>query len=370
MKKYFVWACISMLIIGAPMQAVALSDIRHHWAKESIQKVIGLGLMKGYSNNTFGVKKEVTREELAAVITRLVDGNALKSAEVPSDAAGRWSETAITQAVALDLVSPLPDKRFAPTQAVTRGEVAKAIANLPALKELKASDTKTYSDIADSAYATQIRKVVNLGLMSGYPDGSFAPQKSITRAEFAAILVRVHNMIGGQTVTPETAPLTSGHTAKTQTHKASEAAVVAVETLSDIVEVKGEYHREWAKQVLDYVNAERAKAGLTALTWSEALESGTDIRAAEIVKLWSHDRPNGQKFSTVGTNARCENIAMFEITGDNSYPSSPEKVVNAWMNSAGHRKNILTAEWTGMSVSLFIIKKSNYVGMYWVQHFE
>ena len=94
-----------------------------------------------------------------------------------------------------------------------------------------------------------------------------------------------------------------------------------------------------AMQVLSLVNSERAKYGLEAVTYDTLLSSAANIRAVEIKSLFSHTRPDGRSCFTaldeVGYSYRKagENIAYGQ--------RSAEEVMNAWMNSEGHRANIL-----------------------------
>ena len=116
-------------------------------------------------------------------------------------------------------------------------------------------------------------------------------------------------------------------------------------------------------QVLQLVNKERAKAGLSSLTTSKSLSSAANKRAVEIVKSFSHTRPNGTSFSTVfdeyGINIMSggENIAYGQKT--------PEEVVNAWMNSSGHRANILNSKFNKLGVG---VHRENGT-IYWTQLF-
>lgn len=94
-----------------------------------------------------------------------------------------------------------------------------------------------------------------------------------------------------------------------------------------------------AIQVLSLVNAERAKNGLSSLTYDSHLERAANLRAVEIKTLFSHTRPDGTSCFTaldeVGYSYRKagENIAYGQ--------RSASEVVTAWMNSEGHRANIL-----------------------------
>lgn len=87
------------------------------------------------------------------------------------------------------------------------------------------------------------------------------------------------------------------------------------------------------QEVFRLVNDERAKAGLAALEWSDTLCAAAHIRVRESADLFSHTRPDGTKCDTVNELADGENIAK-------GYPT-PEETVQAWMDSNGHRENIL-----------------------------
>ncbi|MBE5993436.1 MAG: hypothetical protein E7247_13755 [Paenibacillaceae bacterium] len=112
------------------------------------------------------------------------------------------------------------------------------------------------------------------------------------------------------------------------------------------------------------VNAERAKAGLAPLTIDANVEKAANVRANEIQTSFEHVRPNGSSFST----ALREQSVNFQGAGENIAwgQKTPEEVMNAWMNSAGHRANILNKNFTHIGVG----NLQNSAGtQYWVQLF-
>ena len=119
----------------------------------------------------------------------------------------------------------------------------------------------------------------------------------------------------------------------------------------------------YANEVLKLVNAERAKAGLSAFTTNTSLTAAANKRAVEIKTSFSHTRPNGSGFQTVlgdysiSYRAAGENIAYGQKT--------PQAVVTAWMNSPGHRANILNANFSKLGVGVY---QSNGT-VYWTQEF-
>ncbi len=122
---------------------------------------------------------------------------------------------------------------------------------------------------------------------------------------------------------------------------------------------------EFEAEVLRLVNVERKKAGLSEFTTTEALNKAANDRAKELTKHFGHDRPDGRSCFTVLDEYNIpsgwagENIAAGQKT--------PEEVVDDWMNSKGHRENILNPNFKKMGVGYY--KKDGGYKHYWVQLF-
>ena len=118
----------------------------------------------------------------------------------------------------------------------------------------------------------------------------------------------------------------------------------------------------YAEQVVKLVNAERAKAGLPALKMDTNITAAANVRAKEITQKFSHTRPNGSSFSSVLK----EQGVSFRGSGENIArgQKSPEQVMNAWMNSDGHRANILNKNFKNIGVGYY--QDGNGVN-HWVQ---
>ncbi|MBH1940582.1 hypothetical protein I5677_06750 [Mobilitalea sibirica] len=119
----------------------------------------------------------------------------------------------------------------------------------------------------------------------------------------------------------------------------------------------------YANQVLQLVNQERAKAGLSAFTTTPALTNAANKRAQEIVQSFSHTRPNGTSFST----ALKEYGVSYRTSGENIAwgQKSAQEVVTGWMNSPGHRANILNGNFNKIGIGVY---QSN-GRLYWTQLF-
>lgn len=123
----------------------------------------------------------------------------------------------------------------------------------------------------------------------------------------------------------------------------------------------------FAQEVLDLVNAERAKNGLNPVTMGDAqLEAAADERAKEVAQVASHTRPDGTNCFTVLKEYGVDDTA----TGENAAwgEATPEEVVADWMNSEGHRVNILDPNAKVMALGYCFDANSTW-GHNWVQIF-
>ena len=113
---------------------------------------------------------------------------------------------------------------------------------------------------------------------------------------------------------------------------------------------------KYRQEVIRLVNVEREKAGLTALYADEKAMEYAQVRAQEITVSFSHTRPNGLEKPYDEIGAMNENIAG---------SMTPAGVMDAWMNSSGHRANILNKEAFAIGVGCYWTGAD----FYWVQEF-
>ena len=126
----------------------------------------------------------------------------------------------------------------------------------------------------------------------------------------------------------------------------------------------GSSEHAFIQQVVDLVNAERAKEGLSPLTIDTKVQAAAQVRAQECEQLFSHTRPNGSSFAT----ALQEQNVSYRSAGENIAwgQRSPQEVMNGWMNSEGHRANIMNANFTTIGVGYY--QNANGTN-YWCQLF-
>lgn len=118
---------------------------------------------------------------------------------------------------------------------------------------------------------------------------------------------------------------------------------------------KAEYQK--AFKVLQLVNKERKKAGLGKLKMDASLLETAMLRGAEIVLCWGHERPSGSMCTSANPLMSGENIAR--------WGSTAQGVMDQWMNSPGHKGNILDAYYESIGIGC-VYAGGNY---YWVQCF-
>lgn len=125
---------------------------------------------------------------------------------------------------------------------------------------------------------------------------------------------------------------------------------------------------QWKHEVLELVNKEREKEGLAALSWGTTCEGAAQVRAGEIVTSYSHTRPDGSEWKTVCPIPSTGGYAGENLAGGIS-SVSPATVVRAWMNSPEHKANILSPNFTKLSVGFVFDPDSKYK-TYWSQFFS
>ena len=127
-----------------------------------------------------------------------------------------------------------------------------------------------------------------------------------------------------------------------------------------------DFNDDFAYQVFNLVNDERAKEGLNPLGFNDIAANAAKLRTNEIVSQFSHTRPDG----TRGINSLDLYGVSYMSAGENLAAGqfTPEAVVNGWMKSSHHRENILKPSYTSLGVACLYVPNSVYK-YYWVQLF-
>lgn len=123
---------------------------------------------------------------------------------------------------------------------------------------------------------------------------------------------------------------------------------------------------DYKAQVVAIMNQERANAGVGGISQNASLDAVAQIRAQEIALSFSHTRPNGTSCFTVLD----EGGIAYMTAGENIAAGygDPASVMSGWMNSPGHRANILNGSFGQVGIGYYTDPNSGY-GTYWVQIF-
>lgn len=169
----------------------ALKDVERNPHGESIVAVVADGIATGYPDATFKPNKPVSRAQMATFLTRALD----LAAEAPSgfgDVAGNPHAEAVAAIVEAGITAGYADGTFKPNRAVTRAQLA---AFLTRALDLAAGDGDSSSDVEGNPHAEAIDAVVDAGIAHGFADGTFKPNKPVTRGQMASFLARAFGLV-------------------------------------------------------------------------------------------------------------------------------------------------------------------------------
>ncbi|MCL2153759.1 MAG: S-layer homology domain-containing protein, partial [Oscillospiraceae bacterium] len=147
--------------------------------------------LSGYPDGSVGADKPITRAEMCAILFRLwvaEDKNSTLAPRFTDVLQNAWYYQAVTYMASIGIIRGYPDGTFKPDAAITRAEFAALISRF---EDLSNSGSSGFGDIAGHWAADDILSVASAGWMVGYPDGTFKPQNLLTRAEAVTIINRM-----------------------------------------------------------------------------------------------------------------------------------------------------------------------------------
>jgi len=316
-----------------------------HWAYQSITKLTNDNIIDGFSDNSYKPETQVTRAQAAKIVahaikTPLTTNFKPSFKDVPTS---HWAYKEIAALTEKGIFSNVT--KFNPNNPLTRAEMSKIL-------------TKSFRIIVDNNHELSFKDVspngwdhpfiitiAEVGISTGYSPIHYKPAMEVTRAQMAVFLDRA--ILFDQ---------------KRNTGVIKYDAVNKTYMDSSVTAVN-----ETAKQTARLVNLERAKVGLPSLVVDAPLSKIATIKAEDMNKneYFAHKSPTygdpwdmaehfGYPYRSFG-----ENIAFGQQT--------PEEVVKAWMNSPGHKANILNKSYTNIGAG---ITKNSQGRIYWVHMFS
>ena len=191
------------------VESAYFSDIVGHWAVNFINQLYELEVVQGKQPGIFEPNSPVTRAEFLkmAILSLEEEGFdietevdaifRLKGISYPTFkdiGMGSWYYRYIVYAKEYAIIEGYPDGSFKPDNTINRAEALKILVEMAGLSA--GTGTTGFPDVNESAwYSGYVKTAVDLGVVSGYLDGTFGPANNLTRAEAAKIMVKMRNIL-------------------------------------------------------------------------------------------------------------------------------------------------------------------------------
>jgi uncharacterized YkwD family protein len=320
--------CFTLFVMNGSAQSKFKDIPNNYWAKKEIEELVSKGIINGYPDGTFKPNQYVTRAQTAIIIGKAMQIDT-KYRPNPGFIDVKSKDAAYPYIAALverGIFSK--GKKFNPNNPLTREQLAKILVEAFALQ----GTTKTeFKDVPKNHWAYKyINTLVATGITTGKTSNKFDPTGKVTRAQMAVFVKRALDYQEKQ-----------------------------IANLNPFV-----------KEVVSLVNKERAKEKLPPLKLALDVTRVAQLKAEDMVKndYYDHVSPvYGDAYTMLSKfNIKCkyvgENIAGGEMT--------PEEVMTDWMNSPGHRANILDPLYAEIGVGVANVGSVKGKPIYyWVQMF-
>ncbi len=185
-------AAMVFSVVSAPQTVSAATDTSGHWAEASINNWINNGYISGYPDGTFRPNNAISRAEFVTIANKAFGFTSSQGISFSDVKAGYWAYSEIQKGVAAGYVRGDASGTFRPGSAVSRQEAAVMLARLRGYEDDEAASYGYTDRWAMANWAVgAIGAVSRNGVMSGYPDKTFRPQRDLTRAEAVAALQKI-----------------------------------------------------------------------------------------------------------------------------------------------------------------------------------
>ncbi len=162
-----------------------------HWAYKAVTAMSGEGIVKGYADGTFKPSGTVTYGEFVKMAVVQYTGTDIGNAST-----GHWASSYYNEAVKQGLFTKSEIKESSLSKPIPRKDMAIIVASMLGTESLTNSEFEVaYSNLKDisekDSYGEDVAKAYGFGIITGYSDGSFKPNGTLTRAESATVIYRL-----------------------------------------------------------------------------------------------------------------------------------------------------------------------------------
>ena len=182
-----------VIIPTPPQEEIEFNDIKGHWAEKAIELFVKKGYINGYEDSTFRPDNSMTRAEFVKVVNK-VFGYTQKGEEQFTDVnENDWFYNDICIGIKAGYIKGKSTDIFAPNDNITRQEVAMILTNIMNNKDENLDKLNTFKDGDKTAEwaKSSVEGAIEAGYINGYEDKTIRPNGNITRAEAISMLSRV-----------------------------------------------------------------------------------------------------------------------------------------------------------------------------------
>ena len=178
------------------LNGLPFSDIEGHWAQSYIADLYIEGFVEGVTPNSFGPDRTLTRAQAVVILCRLLGLSETPNAtDAFSDVNGHWARGFILSAAQHKIAQGFGDGSFRPDRPLTRQEMAVFLDRLLQLPQTVDFSQHVFGDVSPGLWANNAIVTLSInGVLDGYPDGSFRPGRAVTRGEAAKMFHAVRNL--------------------------------------------------------------------------------------------------------------------------------------------------------------------------------
>lgn len=201
-NKKLITALTAIMLTTTSVHAISVSandDITGHYFEREMRSLESLQIMNGDGKGNFFPNQLVTRAQFAAFLNR--------SLKLPTASTKTFTDTMnhplkaeVHNAAAAGYINGVGDGKFLPNRTLTREEIALMVSRVLTSNGLNESpaQTSSFKDAKDIKYAEAIQPVFAYEIMGGYDDNTFRPKEGVTRAQTAAVIYKMYNLLEKQ----------------------------------------------------------------------------------------------------------------------------------------------------------------------------
>ena len=198
-KRTLLFALVLALALSGAALAADYTDVpADSWARESIDKAAEHSLMNGVGDGAFGYGQSVSREQFVTVLVRMFGWESVSGEDAAIDIADSWARGYINTAAANGVFDA--GGKFRPKDDITRREMAVMLVRALGLGSLAKADANAalpFTDVGEQRGYIAI--AYEIGMTTGTTETTFEPNRTATREQAAAMLVRIYEKYNAPT---------------------------------------------------------------------------------------------------------------------------------------------------------------------------